>query len=267
MHSCVAVRTLASPGSVGWVFKTGSAILALIVFTHKTLQHTETDFIIGQNQSSGIFFVWRTCHSAECQGTNVCTAEFQTMSNLPTSIPLLSRSYAAQNARKKPNCGQLLPTISSSNSPLDGAVRITSLNPKFLEAILNCHPALSTEWLAGWHIPVYYDVCALPLLRGAWRDRCFPEPFSWFLHEKGLESLKITSALCFLLKCRRKDSKKRKNTASFVASLGAGVQPRSTVQLFMPVSGVEKTPFWQFFLWFGVSLGESKPFVNSNDSF
>ena len=38
-------------------------------------------------------------------------------------------------------------------------------------------------------------------LRGAWRDHRFPEPFSWFLHETGLESLKITSARCFLLKC------------------------------------------------------------------
>ena len=45
---------------------------------------------------------------------------------------------------------------------------------------------------------------------------------------------------------------KRKITASFVASLGAGVQPRSTVQLFMPVSGVEKRPFSQFFSALGV---------------
>ena len=35
----------------------------------------------------------------------------------------------------------------------------------------------------------------------------------------------------------------------------------------MPVSGVEKTPVWQFFLGFGVSFGEEKPFVNSNASF
>ena len=61
--------------------------------------------------------------------------------------------------------------------------------------------------------------------------------------------------------------KKRKNTAGFVASLGAGVQPRSTVQLFMPVSGVEKPPFSQFFLGFGVSFGEEKPFVTSNVTF
>ena len=104
-------------------------------------------------------------------------------------------------------------------------------------------------------------------LRGAWRDHRLPEPFSWFLHETDLESLKITSARCFLLKCQRKVSKKRMNTASFVASLGAGVQPRSTVQLFMPVSGVEKPPFSQFFLGFGVSFGEEKPFVTSNVSF
>ena len=48
--------------------------------------------------------------------------------------------------------------------------------------------------------------------------------------------------------------------------LGAGVQPRSTVQLFMPVSWVEKQPFSQFSrLW--VSFGEKKPFVTSNASF
>ena len=45
-----------------------------------------------------------------------------------------------------------------------------------------------------------------------------------------------------------------KNTDSFVASLGAGVQPQSTVQLFMPVSGVEKLPFVQFFSALGRHL-------------
>ena len=37
-----------------------------------------------------------------------------------------------------------------------------------------------------------------------------------------------------------------------MASLGAGVQPQSTVQLFMPVNGVEKRPFLQFFSALGV---------------
>ena len=57
-------------------------------------------------------------------------------------------------------------------------------------------------------------------LRGAWRDHCFPEPFSWFLHETGLESLKITSAHCFLLKCQRKDSKKAKEYRQFRGVIG-----------------------------------------------
>ena len=57
-------------------------------------------------------------------------------------------------------------------------------------------------------------------------------------------------------------SKERlKEHRQFRGVLGAGVQ------LFMPVSGVEKTPFWQFFLGFGVSFGEEKPFVKSNASF
>ena len=48
--------------------------------------------------------------------------------------------------------------------------------------------------------------------KGSVRDHCFPAPFSWFLHKTGLESLKITSACCFLLKCQRKDSKKSERT-------------------------------------------------------
>ena len=57
-------------------------------------------------------------------------------------------------------------------------------------------------------------------LRGAWRDHRFPEPFSWFLHERGLESLKITSARCFVLKCQRKVSKKAKKHRRFRGVLG-----------------------------------------------
>ena len=37
-----------------------------------------------------------------------------------------------------------------------------------MEAILACHPAVSTEWLndwTGWQFPVYYDVCARPPLQ------------------------------------------------------------------------------------------------------
>ena len=71
----------------------------------------------------------------------------------------------------------------------------------------------------------------------------------------------------FYSNVKGKTWKKRKNTASFVAPLGAGVQPWSTVQLFMPVSDVEKRPSLQFFLDFGVSLGKEKPFVTRNFSF
>ena len=35
----------------------------------------------------------------------------------------------------------------------------------------------------------------------------------------------------------------------------------------MPVSGVEKSPFSQFFLGFGVSFGEEKPFIISKCQF
>ena len=57
-------------------------------------------------------------------------------------------------------------------------------------------------------------------LREAWRDHRFPAPFSWFLHETGLEDLKITSARCFSLKCQRKDSKKAKEDRQFLGVLG-----------------------------------------------
>ena len=58
------------------------------------------------------------------------------------------------------------------------------------------------------------------VLRGAWRNHCFPAPFSRFLHETGLERLKITSACCFSLKCQRKDSKKVKEHRHFSGVLG-----------------------------------------------
>ena len=58
------------------------------------------------------------------------------------------------------------------------------------------------------------------LLRGAWTDHCFPAPFSGFLHETGLECLKITSPRCFSLKCQRKDSKKVKEQRQFRGVFG-----------------------------------------------
>ena len=46
-----------------------------------------------------------------------------------------------------------------------------------------------------------------------------------------------------------------------------GVQPQSTVQLFMPRQRCRKRSFSQFFLGFGLSFGEEKPFVTSNAGF
>ena len=73
-----------------------------------------------------------------------------------------------------------------------------------------------------WQTGILHILCRTPTfpLRGAWRDHFFPEPFSWFLHKTGLESLKITSACCFLLKCQRKDSKKAKEHRQFRGVLG-----------------------------------------------
>ena len=137
-------------------------------------------------------------------------------------------------------------------------------------------------------------------LWGAWRDHCFPAPFSWFLHETGLGSLNITLAHCFHWNVKGKTRKRRKNTASFVASSCAGVQPRSTVQLSVVVVAVfffgnhqfcgvdvcgpwrtavidrttfhaclrcRKTTVFAVFSRLWVSFGEWKPFVNSNASF
>ena len=106
-----------------------------------------------------------------------------------------------------------------------------------------------------------------PTLRGAWRDHCFPEPFSCFLHKTGLESLKITSACCFLLKCQRKDSKKAKEHRQFRGVLGRWRTAAINRTTFHACQRCQKRPFSQFLLGFGVSFGEYKPFVTSNASF
>ena len=48
-----------------------------------------------------------------------------------------------------------------------------------MEAIFACHPAVSTEWLAGLQIPVYNDVCAHSFdITGMREDRCILWLFS-----------------------------------------------------------------------------------------
>ena len=92
-------------------------------------------------------------------------------------------------------------------------------------------------------------------LRGAWRDHCFPEPFSWFLHETGLESLKITSAGCFLSKCQRKDSKKSERIPPVSWRHWALAYSRDRPYNFSCLSAVsEKRPFRSFFSASGCHL-------------
>ena len=89
----------------------------------------------------------------------------------------------------------------------------------FFVCILVCLDEGVRRWMAVNTKNKYSLKGVLPL-RGAWRDHRFPEPFSWFLHETGLESLKITSTRCFLLKCQRKVSKKAKEHRQFRGVLG-----------------------------------------------
>ena len=137
------------------------------------------------------------------------------------------------------------------------------------EVDIKCHQSWSVTLVFCTKLctKLVFSLCSFSLF-SAWRDSCFPEPHSCFLHETGLESLNIASARCFFYwNVKGKTRKKRKNTDSSVASLGAGVQPRSTVQLFMPVSGVEKPPFRSFFsrLW-GV-IWQGKAFLDQQCQF
>ena len=90
--------------------------------------------------------------------------------------------------------------------------------------------------------------CSFPL-RGAWRDHRFPEPFSWFLHETGLESLKITSARCFLLKCQRKVSKKAKQHRQFRGVLGRWRTAAINRTTFHGCQRCRKTAVFAVFSW------------------
>ena len=102
-------------------------------------------------------------------------------------------------------------------------------------------------------------------LRGAWRDHSLSH-FPDFYTKQALKVWRSPLHTVFYWNVKGKTRKKRKNTASFMASLGTGVQPRSTVQLFMPVSRCRKTAVLAVFsrLW-GV-IWRGKLFVTSNAS-
>ena len=130
------------------------------------------------------------------------------------------------------------------------------------------------------------------LIEGRWGRRCHGNiiNFSFFSAFKGSVERSSLPWAIFLIFTRNrpvwrsplqavfywivkeKSRKKWKNTASFVASLGAGVQPRSTVQLFMFVSGVENRRFRSFFsalgvIWRGKAFrGQQCQFLTRNKS-
>ena len=112
-------------------------------------------------------------------------------------------------------------------------------------------------------------------LRGAWRDHCFPAPFFLiFTRNRPSKSEDHLCRLFFIEMSKKRLEKKRKNTASFMASLGAGVQPRLTVQLFIPVSVVEKMAIFAVcsrlrgVIWRGKAFREQQcQFLTGNKSF
>ena len=77
-------------------------------------------------------------------------------------------SYAAVENCNPEFCCKWLIFILFTNSPNQWKLLANQWGPcalhhwiqNSMEAILTCHPAVSTEWLAGWQFRVYYDVCA-----------------------------------------------------------------------------------------------------------
>ena len=92
-------------------------------------------------------------------------------------------------------------------------------------------------------------------LRGAWRDHRFPEPFSWFLHETGLESLKINSARCFLIEMSKESFEKSERTPPVSWRPWALAYSRDRPYNFSCLSAVSKNRrFRSFFSALGCHL-------------
>ena len=146
---------------------------------------------------------------------------------------------------------------------IDSLMHVESFQPVF-QVLSNCHKSIQRTRLNGFKLTrrrplVAANVRRLTLItilsvskpNGPWGERgeiiASLSHFPDFYTKQALKVWWSPLHAVFYWNVKGKTRKKRKNTASFVASLGAGVQPRSTVQLFMPVSGVEKRPFSQFF--------------------
>ena len=91
-------------------------------------------------------------------------------------------------------------------------------------------------------------------LKGAWRDYCFRAPFSWFLHETGLESLKIISASCFSFKkinVKGKPWKRSKEHRQYFGVLGRWCTAAIDCTTFQGCQRCRKTAVFAVFsrLW------------------
>ena len=78
--------------------------------------------------------------------------------------------------------------------------------------------------------------------------------FFFFYTKQALKTLRTPLHAVFYWNVKGKTRKKLKNTDSFVASLGAGVQPRSTVQRSYLSAVSKNRRFSSFFLGFGYHL-------------
>ena len=108
--------------------------------------------------------------------------------------------------------------------------KIKALRPKMTKIASRRGPALRERGEIDWLIDIFYwkpNRLRVPSSResfvsGKGVPKCslLPSAIFLFLHETGLESLKIISARCFSLKCQRKDSKKAKEHRQFHGVLG-----------------------------------------------
>ena len=104
-------------------------------------------------------------------------------------------------------------------------------------------------------------------LEGTVERSLLPSAIFRTLHETGLESLKITSARCFSLKCQRKDSKKAKEHRQFRGVPGRWRTAAIDRTTFHACQRCRKTAVLAVFSGLWVSFGEEKPLVTSNVSF
>ena len=91
--------------------------------------------------------------------------------------------------------------------------------------------------------------------------------FFFFLHETGLESLKITSARCFLLKCQRKDSKKTKEHRQFRGVLGRCRTAAIDRTTFYACQRCRKTAVSQLFSRLWAVIWRGKAFLDQQCKF